>query len=115
MGIPQLKRHLERYAERMPLEPGDVVVDGPALAYHILSLCLRAIGKGSNNPLKQPSYDFLGATAVAWLDRIQECGLSVYVPTHTDRPQLDLTPPQALLSTLTATSPPASAASASSG
>ncbi len=76
MGIPQLKRHLEPYAERADIKPGDVVLDGPALAYHVLSLCSRAIRKTS--PLEQPSNHLLGQTAVAWLDQIQACGLSVY-------------------------------------
>ena len=76
MGIPQLKRHLEPYAERAVIQPGDVVLDGPALAYHVLSLCSRATRKTS--PLEQPSYQLLGQTALAWLDRIQACGLSVY-------------------------------------
>ncbi|KAK4236375.1 XPG domain containing-domain-containing protein [Achaetomium macrosporum] len=75
MGIPQLKRHLEPYAERSFIEPGNVVLDGPALAYHILNLCSRTTRKSS--PFEQPSYQLLGKTAVAWLDRIQACGLSV--------------------------------------
>ncbi|KAK3306679.1 XPG domain containing-domain-containing protein [Chaetomium strumarium] len=75
MGIPQFKRHLEPYAERALIEPCNVVLDGPALAYHILNLCSRTRRKGS--PLEQPSYQLLGKTAVAWLHRIQACGLSV--------------------------------------
>jgi hypothetical protein len=76
MGIPQLKRHLEPYAERAAIEPGDVVLDGPALAYHVLSLCSRSTRKTS--PFEQPSYHLLGETAIAWLERIEACGLSVY-------------------------------------
>jgi hypothetical protein len=76
MGIPQLKRHLEPYAERAVIKQGDVVLDGPALAYHVLSLCSRTTRKTS--PFEQPSYGLLGETAIAWLDRIQESGLSVY-------------------------------------
>ncbi|KAL2267554.1 hypothetical protein VTJ83DRAFT_4831 [Remersonia thermophila] len=77
MGIPSLKRHLEPYAAREALESGDVVVDGPALAYHILNLCLRAVQKQSRSPLDQPSYELLGTTAIAWLERVQIYGLSV--------------------------------------
>ncbi len=76
MGIPQLKRRLEPYAERAAIKPGDVVLDGPSLAYHILGLCSRATRQTS--PFEQPSYELLGRTTIAWLDRIQECGLSVY-------------------------------------
>lgn len=75
MGIPQFKRHLEPYGERCALKQGKVVVDGPALAYHILNLCSRTTRKTS--PFEQPSYDLLGRTAIAWLDHIQACGLSV--------------------------------------
>jgi hypothetical protein len=80
MGIPQFKRHLEPYAERAFIEPGNVVLDGPALAYHILNLCSRTRRKSS--PLEQPSYQLLGKTAVEWLDRLQACGLSVYIQSN---------------------------------
>lgn len=76
MGIPQLKRNLEPYAERAAIEPGNAVLDGPALAYHVLSLCSRSTRKTS--PFEQPSYELLGKTAIAWLERIQTCGLTVY-------------------------------------
>ncbi|KAK4103754.1 hypothetical protein N658DRAFT_445199 [Parathielavia hyrcaniae] len=75
MGIPQLKRHLEPYAERAPVEPGSAVLDGPALAYHVLNLCSQTAR--SSSPSEQPSYERLGKTAIAWLHRIQACGLSV--------------------------------------
>ncbi|AEO55372.1 hypothetical protein MYCTH_2299128 [Thermothelomyces thermophilus ATCC 42464] len=75
MGIPQLRRHLEPYAERAILDPSNVVLDGPALAYHVLGLCTRTARKTS--PLEQPSYELLGRTAIAWLKRIQSCGLLV--------------------------------------
>ncbi|GAB1318852.1 XPG domain containing-domain-containing protein [Madurella fahalii] len=91
MGIPHLRRNLEPYAERAVIEPCNAVVDGPALAYHVLSLCSRETRK--TTPFEQPSYDLLGRTAVAWLDKIQKCGLSVsaiyfdsYLPS-TKRPE----------------------------
>ncbi|KAK3687667.1 XPG domain containing-domain-containing protein [Podospora appendiculata] len=71
MGIPHLKRYLEPYAKRGPVSSCKVAVDGPAFAYFILGLCLR---KTSRSPFEQPSYELLGRTAIAWLDRIQECG-----------------------------------------
>jgi len=76
MGIPHLKRHLEPYAQRGAIAPCDVVVDGPAFAYHILNLCQRKTLRSS--PFELPSYEVLGRTAIAWLDRIEEGGLSVY-------------------------------------
>jgi hypothetical protein len=75
MGIPQLRRHLEPYAERAAIEPGTAVLDGPALAYHVLNLCSRTTRKTS--PFEQPSYERLGKTAIAWLERMQACGLMV--------------------------------------
>ncbi|KAH6856704.1 XPG domain containing-domain-containing protein [Chaetomium sp. MPI-CAGE-AT-0009] len=75
MGIPQLRRQLERYAERAVIETTNVILDGPALAYHVLGLCSRTTRKSS--PFEQPSYELLGKTAIAWLSQIQKCGLSV--------------------------------------
>ncbi|KAK0718258.1 XPG domain containing-domain-containing protein [Lasiosphaeria miniovina] len=75
MGVPHLRRHLEPYAQKGVIEPCNVVIDGPALAYHILALCLRSTQKSS--PSEQPSYDVLGCTTVAWLDEIQASGLTV--------------------------------------
>jgi len=76
MGIPQLKRWLGPHSERGPMQQGDVVVDGPALAYYILSVCSQ--GSRKTSPFQQPSYSLIGSTVIAWLDRVQECGLSVY-------------------------------------
>ncbi len=76
MGIPQLKKWLGPHSDRGVMQQGEVVVDGPALAYHALSLCSRGARKIS--PFQQPSYSLIGRTAIAWLDRLQECGLSVY-------------------------------------
>ncbi|KAK4181845.1 XPG domain containing-domain-containing protein [Triangularia setosa] len=75
MGIPHLKRNLEPYAERGPVKPCNVVVDGPALAYHVLSLASRTTIKTS--PFEQPSYGLLGRTAIAWLDKMEDCGLTI--------------------------------------
>ncbi|KAK3318400.1 XPG domain containing-domain-containing protein [Apodospora peruviana] len=75
MGIPRLKRYLEPLAERAGIPPCELVIDGPALAYHILGCCMK--GVRSRTPHDQPSNEQLGQTAVAWLDQIQACGLSV--------------------------------------
>ncbi|KFH42080.1 hypothetical protein ACRE_071780 [Hapsidospora chrysogenum ATCC 11550] len=63
MGIPRLISTLEPFAVRGPLEGDDLVIDGPALAYHVLYICRR-------NRIGQPSYDLLGRTTVSWLDKL---------------------------------------------
>ncbi|KAK0665896.1 XPG domain containing-domain-containing protein [Cercophora samala] len=75
MGIPHLKRNLEPYAERGPIASCNVVVDGPALAYHVLSLASRTTIK--TTPFEQPSYELLGQTAIQWLEKMEECGLTI--------------------------------------
>lgn len=101
MGIPRLKRHLEPFAERAAIAQCDAVVDGPALAYHILNLCSRLTRRTS--PFEQPSYGLLGETALAWLDRIEEGGLSMYSGVHPrTRIQADAESFQVLLYTSTA-------------
>ncbi|KAL2159887.1 hypothetical protein VTH06DRAFT_2020 [Thermothelomyces fergusii] len=75
MGIPKLRRHLEPYAQRAIIGLTNIVLDGPAFAYHVLRLCSRTSRKAS--PFEQPSYEVLGRTAIAWLERLQSCGLLV--------------------------------------
>lgn len=69
MGIPHLISTLEPYAAHEVLQDGDrIVIDGPALAYHILYICNRG-GQ------VQPSYETLGKTALAWLDELTNRGI----------------------------------------
>ena len=76
MGVPHLKRHLQPYAVTGSIiNSRDVIVDGPALAYHVLHLCSRR--DSGNGPLEQPSYALLGRTTVAWLDKLTACGCSM--------------------------------------
>jgi hypothetical protein len=77
MGILGFRRLLEPYAtiRRTKIEPCQAVVDGPALAYHILRLCLRRTLKSS--PFEQPPYKLLSKTVISWLDNIEECGIHV--------------------------------------
>lgn len=63
MGIPHLITTLEPLAVRGSLENEDIVIDGPALAFHILSICRR-------NRIAQPDYELLGRTAVLWLGEL---------------------------------------------
>ncbi|KAK4231326.1 Deoxyhypusine hydroxylase [Podospora fimiseda] len=75
MGIPRLKRLLEPFADRKIIQPCKAVIDGPALAYHALTLCSRGTLKSS--PFEQPSYEVLGRTAIDWLNQIEEYGVEV--------------------------------------
>ncbi|KAJ4257471.1 hypothetical protein NW762_008595 [Fusarium torreyae] len=70
MGIPRLISTLERYVVHGTLNDEHVVIDGPALAYHILYICNR-------HGIPQPSYKILGETALAWLDELIRHGVRV--------------------------------------
>ncbi|KAJ3493522.1 hypothetical protein NLG97_g4678 [Lecanicillium saksenae] len=63
MGIPHLISTLEPYVQHVALKDVDVVVDGPGLAHHVLHVCRV-------NGVDHPSYQLLGKTAAAWLDRL---------------------------------------------
>ncbi|EGR52107.1 uncharacterized protein TRIREDRAFT_55052 [Trichoderma reesei QM6a] len=65
MGIPHLITTLESYASHEILQHQDVVIDGPALAYHVLHLC-RTQGAS------QPSYSLLSQVVIEWLDRLED-------------------------------------------
>ena len=71
MGIPRLISTLEPYAVHQVLDNKSVVIDGPALAYHILYICNR-------HGIPQPSYKILGKTAVAWLDELTQRNVVMY-------------------------------------
>ncbi|GKT59488.1 DNA replication initiation factor CDC45 [Colletotrichum tofieldiae] len=70
MGIPHLLNHLSPYGVLGPIDGDRVVIDGPALAYHIYHLCTR-----STSGL--PSYGLLGRTALAWLDKLTSHDISI--------------------------------------
>jgi hypothetical protein len=75
MGVRNLRRLLEPHADRIDCNGQKVVIDGPSLAYHIFYLCIR-----NQNPaglFEQPSYSQLGETAIAWLDQLCACGVTV--------------------------------------
>lgn len=63
MGIPHFTTILGPHATHSLLQDDTVVVDGPALAYHIFHIC-------RNNGINQPSYRLLGESTIAWLDRL---------------------------------------------
>ncbi|KAF9881605.1 DNA replication initiation factor cdc45 [Colletotrichum karsti] len=70
MGIPHLINHLAPYGVLAPLDGDRVVIDGPALAYHVYHLCTR-----SSTGL--PSYQLLGDTTIAWLDKLMNHNISI--------------------------------------
>ncbi|KAF5661837.1 hypothetical protein FHETE_8243 [Fusarium heterosporum] len=70
MGIPRLIVTLEPYVVHGVLDNQHVVIDGPALAYHVLYICNR-------HGIPQPSYKILGDTAIAWFDELIRHGVSV--------------------------------------
>ena len=72
MGVPRLRRHLQPYADRATLDVGKAVIDGPALAYHIHSLC-------STNAASVPSCRTLASVCLRWLDELTRHGLSMQV------------------------------------
>jgi hypothetical protein len=63
MGVSQLYSTLRPLAVRDSLADEAVVIDGPALAYHVLYLC-RA------NGINQPSYSLLNRVTLSWLDSL---------------------------------------------
>lgn len=74
MGIPRLTSTLRPYASRLPIE-GPVVIDGPALAYHILHVA--RFEAGTRTAVDEPSYAVLGSTVIRWLDTLQSCGIKM--------------------------------------
>lgn len=72
MGIPRLISTLEPYVFHGILDNESIVIDGPALAYHVLYICNR-------HGIPQPPYNVLGETTIAWLDALVERGVNMYV------------------------------------
>lgn len=68
MGVRRLASTLEPYAVHRRLQDESVVIDGPALAYHIASLC-------TSNGVRDPSYALLGQIVAAWLDGLASNGI----------------------------------------
>ncbi|KAL8399616.1 hypothetical protein RB594_000133 [Gaeumannomyces avenae] len=76
MGIRHLTTTLSPYGEPRVLGADSrVVIDGPALAYHIIGLCSPK--HGPTSPFAQPSYQLLGSAAVAWLGELESRGPNV--------------------------------------
>ncbi|KAF3767477.1 hypothetical protein M406DRAFT_69621 [Cryphonectria parasitica EP155] len=74
MGIRGLTAALKPFASRSELR-GRVVIDGPGLAYHILTVARAQAGVST--VLDEPTYAVLGQTAAWWLDELQSCGVTI--------------------------------------
>ncbi len=78
MGIPRLKTHLQPYATFKSAHHGTsekVVLDGPAMAYHVYYNWLATPAMASwLSPAQH-----VGRLVLQWLDRMERCGLIMYV------------------------------------
>jgi hypothetical protein len=72
MGIPNLLSTLEPFSQPSQLERRHIVIDGPALAYHILYKCTA-------NGFLEPSYELLGSSVIVWLEALASHDVTVYV------------------------------------
>ncbi|PFH59120.1 hypothetical protein XA68_12786 [Ophiocordyceps unilateralis] len=63
MGIPHLTTSLQSFAQHRALQNEAIVIDGPALAYHILHVCRV-------NGASQPSYRLIAQSTLRWLDEL---------------------------------------------
>lgn len=95
MGIPGLTARLASYAKSInwrqslrqptgdPLSDNDtkedlLIIDGPALAYHIYHRCVAAHSHAKNAFDAFPSYDEISQTLLAWLEHIEKFDLQVH-------------------------------------
>ena len=79
MGIPRLTLRLEPYAKRVSFEVHDqtlktAVIDGPALAFHILNLCLAQRDRPQSNLDSLPSLRELSQATLIWLETLEQHG-----------------------------------------
>ncbi|EHA55041.1 hypothetical protein MCOR27_005023 [Pyricularia oryzae] len=90
MGIRNLATNIKPYSKDCVLDSSSrIVVDGPSLAYHIISLCSPR--QGATTPFQQPSYDLLAGTALAWLQELERHGptvAAIYFDGHLPRRKL---------------------------
>ena len=77
MGIPHLITYLRPFAANVNLTGQNVVIDGPALAYHIWHICLAAQSHSQNPFEATPSYKLIEETLIRWLDELQKYNVSL--------------------------------------
>jgi len=87
MGVPHLMHHLQAYGQKIILErptgqqdqqlptARNVIIDGPALAYHLYSVCQSRRGAARNALDAIPSYHELGHAVVPWLEQLEQFGV----------------------------------------
>ncbi|KAF4506989.1 hypothetical protein G6O67_005669 [Ophiocordyceps sinensis] len=86
MGIPWLTATLQPLADVRLLQDEAVVIDGPALAYHILHVCRI-------NGVVQPSYRLVAQTTLAWLDELSSHNVvvaAIYFDGHLPESKLEI-------------------------
>ncbi|KAI6379971.1 hypothetical protein MCOR25_001868 [Pyricularia grisea] len=90
MGIRNLATNIKPYSQDCVLDSSSrIVIDGPSLAYHIISLCSPR--QGATTPFQQPSYYLLAGTALAWLQELERHGptvAAIYFDGHLPRRKL---------------------------
>lgn len=77
MGIPRLINRLEPYAELEALTGQDVVIDGPAFAYHVYYLCMKSKTGARGAFQAIPSYGDISRVAIEWLETLEGHGVSM--------------------------------------
>ncbi|KFY27296.1 hypothetical protein V493_03588 [Pseudogymnoascus sp. VKM F-4281 (FW-2241)] len=77
MGIPHLITHLRPYSESTNFNGQDVIIDGPAFAYHIFHTCLAEVPEARNPFEAFPSYKKIGDAAIRWLEELEGFGVEV--------------------------------------
>lgn len=77
MGIPHLITHLEPYAESEHLASKNVVIDGPAFAYHVYHICMSAKTDARGLFQITPSYAEISKLAIEWLQELEHHGATM--------------------------------------
>ena len=82
MGIPKLRSHLKRYSDTKLLGcrnrnchvKGSAVIDGPSLAYHVVTKLLS-----QRNPRTKVniSYELVGTALIKYLETLEDANVSV--------------------------------------
>lgn len=86
MGIPRLLSLLEPYGEHVSVTSDDssdkhktnVIIDGPAFAFHIYDICLALTPNARNAFEALPSYKLLGDVAIQWLNQLESFPFRMY-------------------------------------
>jgi hypothetical protein len=71
MGVRHLITFLRPYATSEALAGKQLVIDGPAFAYHIYHIALQSRGNATSYFEAVPSYNVLADTAITWLDGLR--------------------------------------------